>query len=74
MAKRINSCAEARTWLTVPGAPSIKSLCIVWIESITSKAGGVAWPSVVRMSRVEDAAASITGAWPRPSRRARKRT
>ncbi|MCB6695409.1 hypothetical protein, partial [Agathobaculum butyriciproducens] len=30
MAKRISSCAEARTWLTVPGAPSIRSECIVW--------------------------------------------
>ena len=74
LAKRISSCADARTWLTVPGAPSIKSLCIVWIESITSKAGGAPFPMVVNMSRTEVAAANCTGASPSPSRRARKRT
>ena len=57
----------------MPGAPSIRSECMVWIESITSSAGGAAF-SVVRMSRTEVAAASCTGASPSPSRRARSRT
>ena len=60
--------------LTVPGAPSIRSLCIVWIESITSSAGGAPIDSVVRISRTDVAAASCTGALPSPSRRARRRT
>ena len=47
---------------------------MVWIESITSSAGGCPRRSVVRMSRTEVAAASRTGAAPRPSRRARSRT
>jgi hypothetical protein len=74
LAKRISSPAEARTWLTVPGAPSIRSLCMVWIESMITKAGGAPSPSVVNMSRTEVAAASWTGAEPRPRRRARSRT
>ena len=74
LAKRISSCALARTWLTVPGAPSIKSECIVWIESITSSASGRPLPRVVRMSRTEVAEASRTGASPSPRRRARSRT
>ena len=32
LAKRISACAEPRTWLTVPGADSIASLHMVWIE------------------------------------------
>ena len=47
---------------------------MVWIESITSSAGGSPSPSVVRMSRTEVAAASRTGALPSPSRTARSRT
>ena len=74
LAKRISSCAEARTWLTVPGAPSIRSEYMVWIESITTRAGGADSPSVVKMSRTEVAAASRSGAAPSPSRRARRRT
>ena len=42
--RSLGHSAEARTWLTVPGAPSIWSECIVWIESITSSAGGAPSP------------------------------
>ena len=45
---------------------------MVWIESITSSAGGSA-STVVKMSRTEVAAASSTGALPSPSRTARRR-
>ena len=41
---------------------------MVWIESITSSAGGPLSAMVVRMSRTEVAAASWTGASPSPSR------
>ena len=39
LANRISSNAQPRTWLTVPGAPSIVSECMVWIESMISSAG-----------------------------------
>ncbi len=39
LASRISSCAEARTWLTVPGALSRLSRYMVWIESITTTCG-----------------------------------
>ena len=32
LAKRISACAEARTWVTVPGADSTVSVHMVWIE------------------------------------------
>jgi hypothetical protein len=37
LAKRMSSCAQARTWLTVPGAASMESDQTVWIESITKR-------------------------------------
>ena len=60
--------------LTVPGAPSIWSECMVWIESITNRAGGGMPDSVVRMSRTDVAEASAIGAPARPRRSARIRT
>ena len=32
LAKRMSACAEARTWVTVPGADSTVSVHMVWIE------------------------------------------
>ena len=66
--------AQPRTRETVPGAPSMVSECMVWIESITSKAGGSPLPSVVRMSRTEVSDASRIGASTNPMRLARRRT
>ena len=74
LAYRISSSAQPRTWLTVPGAPSMVSECIVWIESITSSAGGSPLPSVVRISRTEVSEASRIGASATPLREARSRT
>src|SRR3546814_19651888 len=56
-AKEMSSCEQARTWLTVPGAPSIKSLCTVWIESLI-RSSGFKSDIVVRMSRTDEEAAS----------------
>ncbi len=42
LASRISSCALARTWATVPGAESRLSTYMVWIESMTTAAGGPA--------------------------------
>ena len=47
---------------------------MVWIESMTSNAGGSPSPIVVKMSRTDVAAANRTGARPSPSRTARSRT
>ena len=58
----------------MPGAPSIWSECIVWMESITTSAGGGIVANVVRMSRTDVADASNKGALPNPSRPARSRT
>ncbi len=73
-ASRISSCAQARTWLTVPGAESRLSRYIVWIESMITTSGGCATSSVAMMSRRFIAAARSTGACSKPSRRARRRT
>ena len=62
LAKRISAWAEPRTWLTVPGADSIASLHMVWIESITTNFGGSPDPSVATMSSTSVWAASWTGA------------
>ena len=74
LAKRIRACAEARTWVTVPGADSTVSVHMVWIESITISRGGLPSDSVAMMSSTEVSAASCTGALASPSRAARSRT
>ena len=40
LAKPISAWAQARTWATVPGADSSVSANRVWIESMTTAAGG----------------------------------
>ena len=74
LASRTSACAEARTWVTVPGALSSVSSHMVWIESITTSLGASGRSSVATMSRTMVAAASWTGASPTPSRSARSRT
>ena len=74
LANRISACAEARTWVTVPGADSTVSVHMVWIESITIRRGTVPSDSVETMSSTEVSAASCTGASASPSRSARSRT
>src|SRR3954449_2677032 len=76
LANRISACAEARTWVTVPGADSTVSVHIVWIESITISRGTAPSDSVDTMSSTDVSAASCTGAsdsprgaaLPRPTR------
>ena len=74
LASSTSACAEPRTWLTVPGVLSIVSSHMVWMESITATLGASGRSSVATMSRTEVAAVSCTGASPRPSRSARRRT
>ena len=72
-ASRISSKLEARTCATVPGALSIVSSHMVWIESITTSAASPAASRLAAMSRRLIAAASSSGASCRPRRRARRR-
>jgi hypothetical protein len=74
LAKRIRAWAEARTWVTVPGADSTVSVHMVWIESITTRRGVGPSDKVAMMSSTEVSAASCTGAPARPRRAARSRT
>ena len=74
LANRISACAEAPTWVTVPGADSTVSVHMVWIESITISRGTVPSDRVETMSSTEVSAASCTGASARPRRSARNRT
>ena len=69
----ISSKLEARTWATVPGALSIESSHMVWIESITTRAASPADARLAAMSRRLIAAASSSGASCTPRRRARRR-
>src|SRR6266849_6236877 len=62
LARRMSSCAAARTWLTVPGALSSVSRYMVWIESMTTICGRSSRSSVAAMSRMLVAVASSTGA------------
>ena len=71
---RISSNEQARTWLTVPGAESIVSIHMVWMESITTMAASAAASSAAPMSRTLMVAASSSCASASPSRRARSRT
>jgi len=74
LASSTSACAEARTWVTVPGVLSTVSSHMVWIESITATLGASGCSRVATMSRTEVAALRWTGALPRPSRSARNRT
>ena len=67
-------CAEPRTWVTVPGADSIMSVHMVWIESMMTRRGVLPSDSVAMMSSTEVSAAISTLASPRSSRSARSRT
>ncbi len=58
LANRISAWAEPRTWLTVPGADSIASLHMVWIESMTTNFGASPEASVATMSSTSVWAAS----------------
>ena len=69
-----SACAQARTWETVPGADSSASDHMVWIESMTTASAAGACSSVATMSARLVAAASSTGDFSSPSRRARMRT
>ena len=69
----ISSKLEARTCATVPGALSIESSHMVWIESITTRAASPADCRLAAMSRRLIAAASSSGASATPRRRARRR-
>ena len=60
-ASRINSCAEALTWLTVPGADSKASRYIVWMESMTTTSGASLLSRLAITSRTFVAAARSTG-------------
>ena len=42
LAKRVSACAEVRTWVTVPGAQSTRSVHSVWMESMMTRCGAVA--------------------------------
>ena len=58
-ASRISSKLQARTWDTVPGAMSMLSSHMVWIELITTSAASSARSSPAAMSRrLIDAASS----------------
>ena len=71
-AYRVNSCAQALTCATVPGAAPSKSVQRVCIESIMTTSGLVAInPSNIGPRDVS--AAKLTGASVRPSRFARRR-
>ncbi len=74
LARRISSNAAARTWATVPGALSMVSSHIVWIESITTSAASGARSRAAVISRRLIAAASSSGASATARRRARRRT
>ncbi len=58
LARRTSSCAEVRTWATVPGAESRLSTNMVWMESMTTKRGASGASSVATISRTELAAAN----------------
>src|ERR1700712_1715880 len=53
LANLISACAEARTWVTVPGADSTVSVHMVWIESITINRGTAPSDSVETISSTE---------------------
>ena len=74
LASRISSAAQARTWLTVPGAESSASSQTVWMESITTTAASASPSSPAAMSRSDVAAARPSGVFASPSRAARSRT
>jgi hypothetical protein len=64
----------ARTWLTVPAAASMPSAHSVWIESTTTRCGGLPSLRVARMLERLVSDASATGALSRPRRSERNRT
>ena len=68
---RISACAEARTWVTVPGAESARSVHNVWMESRMTRSGRLPSAIVARMSSTLVSAASSTGDEAAPSRCAR---
>ena len=72
-ANRWSRAAHSRTWLTLPGAPSISSVYMVWIESTTSTAGS---SSAARASICPSSVSprKTTSPAPPPSRSARIRT
>ena len=74
LAKRISACAAPRTWVTVPGADSMASVHMVWMESMMISRGVLPSESVAMMSSTAVSAASSTGASASPSRSARSRT
>jgi hypothetical protein len=74
LAKRMSDWALPRTWVTVPGADSTVSVHMVWIESMMASAGGRPADRVATMSSTLVSEASSTGAAPRPSRSALRRT
>ena len=77
LANPISAWAAARTWATVPGAESSSSAYMVWIESMTTKAGlfaGLSPSRVAITSLIEVAARSATEASPSPVRSARIRS
>ena len=73
LASRISSKLQARTCATVPGALSIASSHMVWIESITTSVASVAFSRLAAMSRTLIAAASSMAESATPRRRARRR-
>ena len=66
LARRISSKLVARTWPTVPGALSMVSSHMVWMESMTTRARSRSASRVAAMSRTLMAAASCMGASDRP--------
>ena len=51
LASSTSACAEARTWVTVPGVLSTVSSHMVWMESITATLGASGRSRVATMSR-----------------------
>src|SRR5260370_1103539 len=70
LARRMSSCAAARTWLTVPGPLSSVSRYMVWIESMTTICGRSSRSGDAAISGMLVALASSTGA-PASARRSR---
>ena len=73
LASRINSNEQARTCATVPGALSIASSHIVWIESMTTSVVSFACSKLATMSRTLIAVASSIDESATANRRARSR-
>ena len=72
-ARRISSKLQARTWATVPGALSMASSHMVWIESMTTRVVSLACSRLAAMSRTLIAAASSIRESATSRRRARRR-